>query len=332
MKKRFVLSFGIVFAVLILAGCSNSDTKPYVPLTYVSFTNLTADGSDMPGGSSATTRLTLTFNKDIDGLSADDIILDAGSTGAVKGALNRTGTGVYDLAVSGITESGRVTVSVSKSGYIIYNNGYQSVTVYRSPITALFTGLTADGSATVTTTKLTLTFDKDIDGLSSWDITFDAGSTGADKGGLIKTGTGVYGLSLYGITASGTVTVSVSRSGYSILGGPKQVQVYYDTAGGNSIRVPFIGPTEKSILINRTIYNNLSKSNYGSVTLTITENFNNYEWFTGGTKLATGKSVTLYASNQALVTGYNWITAVVYTGTGAGAVPWSGEFVIVVNE
>jgi len=98
------------------------------------------------------------------------------------------------------------------------------------------------------------------------------------------------------------------------------------------INVPFIGPTEKNVSITRVTANNLSKSGGGSITLTINESFDRYEWFVGVTNVASGNNVTLQASNPAFTTGNNWITAVVYTGTGANAIPWSGELVIYVRE
>ncbi|MDR2702486.1 MAG: formylglycine-generating enzyme family protein [Spirochaetaceae bacterium] len=215
--------------VLFLSGCSNPGDTSTGDTTGVTFTSLTADGS----ATATTTKLTLTFDKDITGLSAADITLTSGSTGAVKGSLARTGTGVYELAVAGITAGGSVTVAVSKSGYTI-TGGPKTVTVYRyvSPtdIAAAFTNLTADGSAAATTAKLTLTFDKDITGLSAEDITLDGGSTGVVKGSLTRTGTGVYELAVAGIMAGGSVTVAVSKSGYTITGGLKTVTVYRYTA------------------------------------------------------------------------------------------------------
>jgi outer membrane protein assembly factor BamE (lipoprotein component of BamABCDE complex) len=193
------------------------------------FTNLAADGS----ATVTTTKLTLTFDTDIAGLSAADIALDSGSTGATKGSLTRIGTGVYDLAVAGIKEGGTLSVAVAKSGYNI-TGGTKTVTVYyytsSTDITATFTNLTADGSATVTTTKLTLTFDKDITDLNATDIALDGGSTGAGKGSLTKTSTGVYELTVTGITSGGSVTVVVTKSGYTITGGSKTVTVFHYTA------------------------------------------------------------------------------------------------------
>jgi hypothetical protein len=195
----------------------------------VAFNELKQDGS----ATKTTTKLTLTFDRDITGLSAADITLTAGSTGASKGALSKTGTGVYELPLSGITSGGSVTVaSVSKSGYNI-TGGPKTVTIYHyttAPITdtaASFTNLTENGSATATTTKLTLTFDKDIAGLSAADITFTANTTGASKGALSRTGTGVYDLALSGITSGGSVTAAVSKTGYTITPVSRTVTVYY---------------------------------------------------------------------------------------------------------
>ena len=94
-----------------------------------------------------------------------------------------------------------------------------------------FTGLTADGSATQTTSKLTLTFDKDIDGLETDDIVLSAWPTGATKGVLTRTSTGRYELTISGITEGGEVSVSVWKTGYAITGGPKQINIVYDNRG-----------------------------------------------------------------------------------------------------
>jgi hypothetical protein len=96
-----------------------------------------------------------------------------------------------------------------------------------------FVSLTADGSANLTTSKLVLTFDKDIDGLAAADITLTVGNTGAVKNVLTKTAAGKYELSLKNITAGGMVSVSAAKSGYIITGGPKQVTIYYKQGSGN---------------------------------------------------------------------------------------------------
>nr|AGS51646.1 glycoside hydrolase family 5 [uncultured bacterium contig00026] len=90
-----------------------------------------------------------------------------------------------------------------------------------------FLDLAADGSDTVATARLTLTFDKDITGLAAADITFDPGTTGASKGNLSKAGTGVYRLTVPGVSSRGDVSVTVSKAGYEIANGTKTVAVNF---------------------------------------------------------------------------------------------------------
>jgi len=120
-----------VFAVLILAGC-NPDTDGHTsdtPDTPVTFISLTADGSITGGSVVNTTKLTLVFDKDINGLREEDISLNK----KIKGSLTRTATGTYELGLTDIISGGSVTVSVSKPGYII-TGGPKTVPIYRDVI------------------------------------------------------------------------------------------------------------------------------------------------------------------------------------------------------
>jgi hypothetical protein len=180
-----------------------------------------ADGAK---GTETTTALTLFFENDIDGLSEADITLAAGDTGAEKGTLTPDGKGVYTLTVSGIRAEGYVAVAVSKAGYNFVPLFQMAEVFYAKPVA--FTGLDPDGAAgTATTTKLTLTFDEDIDDLNKDDITLDADDTGATPGTLSGSGP-TYTLDISGITAAGEITVTVSKSGYAISPSFKTAQVY----------------------------------------------------------------------------------------------------------
>ena len=218
MKRIFRIITITAAAAMFLASC-------LFEMTSVSFTGLTANGSKAPGGTvmDTTTMLTLTFDNDIDGLSKADVTLDAGNTGAAKGALTRMGTGVYNLAVTSITNNGTITVSVEKSGYTI-TGGPKTVDVYYSTLTlppntypAAFIGVAAAEPMDTTTTKLILTFDRDVGSqsytISVADVTL-TGDTGAVKGALIpwEWEKGEYELSLTGITKSGPVTVTVNQT------------------------------------------------------------------------------------------------------------------------
>jgi formylglycine-generating enzyme required for sulfatase activity/predicted Rdx family selenoprotein len=205
----------------VFEAAKQNGTK--VPIS-VSFSGLTANGST----TAMTTTLTLTFSADIDELTAEDITISAGNTGTMKETLTKqAGTGVYELTVSGITESGTITVGVTKTGYVI-TPAAKDIGVFYYITAVSFSGLAADGSTTAMTTTLTLTFSVDIDELTAEDITISVGNTGTTKGALTKqAGTGVYELTLSGITESGTITVGVTKTGYAISPAAKDIGVYY---------------------------------------------------------------------------------------------------------
>jgi formylglycine-generating enzyme required for sulfatase activity len=220
---------------LVIIGSSRTATV-WIAGTTVGFTGLTADGSSTV----TTAKLTLTFDKDIAGLSAADIHLGAGVTGAVKDSLARTGRGVYELTVSGITRSGRVTVSVSKRGYYIGN--YERQVYVSVPVKPLqFISLTADGSESGRTTKLTLTFGQDIiESALDEGITLNAGTTGAARRWPVRIDEGVYEVALYDITNTGVVTVTLSVPDYFITGPySREVTVYsMPTLGVEMVLIP----------------------------------------------------------------------------------------------
>jgi GH35 family endo-1,4-beta-xylanase len=142
------ICFLLIFAGILIMGCKN-EPEGNTDETTVAFNELGADGSTTV----TTTKLTLKFNKDISGLAVTDVTLNAGTTGAGKGALTRTGTGVYELAVSGVMVSGNVTLTVSKSGFTITGSP-QSVNIFRNPSAGVkvstWKGLTAPPATNAT--------------------------------------------------------------------------------------------------------------------------------------------------------------------------------------
>ncbi|WP_187149587.1 hypothetical protein, partial [Treponema endosymbiont of Eucomonympha sp.] len=144
--------------------------------------------------------LTLVFDQPIAVLSADDITLtDDGGTGIQKGDLKAEG--IYKLKVSGIMKGGDVTVTVSKAGYA-FKGSPKKVTVYAPPTEPLvevtFRSLTANGSATETTTALTLAFSKAVTELSADDITLEApDGAGIQKGTLTPLDAAPRGTAVY---------------------------------------------------------------------------------------------------------------------------------------
>jgi hypothetical protein len=193
-------------------------------ISNVTFTNLTADGD----ANHRTTKLTLTFAAEIPGLSAADIELTAGNTGAVKGGLTGTPTvGTYELVLSGISASGNITVSVAKQGFKIAPQSRETTIYYAAGTTV---AASANGSDTITSTEITLTFTgdggalMDITGLTATDITLGAGVT---KGSLSHPSTGVYKLGVSGLTASRNISVSITKAGYDITPAAQNVYCHY---------------------------------------------------------------------------------------------------------
>ena len=209
---------------------NSSRTIPIYYVTPVTFSSLTANGS----ATATTTELTLTFSAAIAGLSADDITLSSeAGISVTKGTLSGAGP-TYTLPISGVNIRGTWTLRVAvatKTGYNISGSPKTVNIYYGSPAT--FSSLTANGSATsATTTRLTLTFSGGYPvGLSADDITL-SGVAGVTKGTLSSDGGSTYTLPISGFTAGGTLSVTVSKTGYSISDSSRTVTIYYYSGSG----------------------------------------------------------------------------------------------------
>ncbi|MDR1231395.1 MAG: DUF6273 domain-containing protein, partial [Spirochaetaceae bacterium] len=178
--------------------------------------------------SKTTTQLTLVFDRDIEGLSADDITVDAGTTGAKKGGLAKAGLGTYSLALDGVTAVGTIAVSVARDGYLVSPSTQKAQAFFVNPVIAVeFISAVANGVLnTESTTALTLTFNQAIEGLSADDIAVEG--DGFTKGALNPAGgLGVYTLALSEVTAQSEITVSAGKDGYKISDPSHEVTVSY---------------------------------------------------------------------------------------------------------
>jgi hypothetical protein len=135
-------------------------------------------GAAPDNSSGVITGLYLYFDRDIAGLSSDDITIDGPAT-VVPDMLQKNVfgmAGIYRAALD-VTGDGEITVKVKKSGVAVDPPSREAE--------ASLVQVTFDGAAgTGTTTQLTLTFDERIDWLSESDITLGAGVTGAKAEGL----------------------------------------------------------------------------------------------------------------------------------------------------
>ncbi|WP_461245849.1 formylglycine-generating enzyme family protein [Treponema sp. R6D11] len=125
---------------------------------------------------------------------------------------------------SGLTSGTTYYVYARSKSSTNYNAGTPNVSDGITTFIAVtLNSVTANGSSTQTTTQLTLTFSAAITGLAASDITI-TGVT-VTKGTLSNSGS-VYTLPISEFNAGGTLTVSVSKSGYTISGSPKEVTIY----------------------------------------------------------------------------------------------------------
>lgn len=278
--------------------------------------SVTADGSS----TTLTTKLTLTFDKDIADLHVRDITLTESNsstpTNVTKGTLTKVAnrTGVYELTVSGITRSGYISVGVSKSDYE-FTNSAQSVYInYISTTNVYVSNLYVDGNQYERTTKLIISFDRDISYLYASDFKITNG-TGRATIGTLKPTNNIreYELSL-NVTASGTISLELSKTGYTFTqygsSTPQtsfkldNILVYYSTT---------ISATLQSVTADGS-----SSSTTTKLTLTFDKNIGNL-YTSDITISGTGRNnITLNSiNNPSSTTGRVYELYVTVTGSGS---------------
>jgi len=131
----------------------------------------------------------------------------------------------YNGSTTAPSAVGIYTVTFDVAVVTSYNSasGLSAGTLTINNSTVIFNSVTANGSASQSTTQLTLTFDKEINGLTAADITLSGKIV--IKG--ILSGSNPYTLPISGFTSGGTLSVAVAKSGYTINDSPKTVNIYY---------------------------------------------------------------------------------------------------------
>ena len=204
---------------ITVSGSGTIEKSNLVKENVITVKSITADGSN----SALTSKLTLTFDKDIANLSVNDItitMVNNLNTGVIKGTLTKTEnmTGVYELTLNNITQSGYVNVTVSKSGFEITDSRSQKdiYLYYIQTTNVVVSNILPDGSQSYRTSKITFTFSQDIQNLAAADFKIsDPGNTGAAISSLVRVDTGKYELYITNIVLSGNITVSLAKPGYT---------------------------------------------------------------------------------------------------------------------
>jgi hypothetical protein len=292
----------IVTATYDLEGQTIND-----PPTEVTFDDLEANGAS---GTSDTTVLTLTFDSDITGLSASDITV----TGATRGMLARTDTGVYTLEISNITgtddttfeQGDSVTVTVEKDGFIIHS-GTKSVTVNKDnrPDVTFTAEQTGGVVGTADSTGIVITFSQSVTGLTADDITIATGTGTAVKGTLSGSGTR-YTIGLTSVSAAGNVTVEVADFGaYDIITTGVSTAVYKNLTNAQTPSIT-AHPQTATYPINGTVSAlsvSANVSDGGALT---------YQWYSNSTGETEDGLIILTANSSSYTPPTNTVGTVYY--------------------
>ncbi|MCL2879471.1 MAG: hypothetical protein FWF29_04420 [Treponema sp.] len=177
-----------------------------------------ADGA---ANTATTTKLVFTFvSNPPASFVAGDITIANDSGAVTRGAMTGTDT-VREIAVSGVFQ-GNINVSIARNPIM---EDTVSVPVYRNNSKPIAYTVTSNGSATATSTALTLSFAEPIpaDFLTAGDITVTGNTGSVTMGALSGSGT-TWTLAISDVS-QGLVNVSVARTGIDATG--KSVQVYH---------------------------------------------------------------------------------------------------------
>ena len=223
MKKFWLIFPALLIAGLVMTGCPNDTTSNggHTPgdITWT----LTADGDK----DNDTTKITITLSRSAD-LSGDGVV--EVSTGNVTcGDITGQGTS-WEIPITAVIETDDVSVTITKAGI---EAGPKEVMVHKAGMedpAATYTVL-ADGAAgTVSSAKITFTFDKDISELEleADDITFTPDGI-VTKGALTETSDPkVWELAITAVSREAKLTVTINKFGITHI--EHTVQVYFNIA------------------------------------------------------------------------------------------------------
>ena len=196
-----------------------------------------------------TTAIEITFANPVSSLEAGDIVVTNASGEITTGTLSGSGT-TWTLQVTGVTKGGIVVVRIPYIDEYKITTEFRNVIVYKNTTTNLpiaFTNATANGtSGSVTSTDITLVFDKDPVGLAWNDITITDGTGSARRGTLLGGSGNTRTINLSEVYSQGTVTVHIADFGaYNVTPtNSRSVSVYHDGKTEVSFTAEQIGGIE----------------------------------------------------------------------------------------
>jgi hypothetical protein len=220
-KKRMrgraaALLLAVFCALISITGCEQPGGPPGPPEEEAPEPQLIdylvqADGEN---GVTVSTKLVFAFDKEVSGLSVEDITLTSGTGSVTLGSLSGNGQ-TWSLAVT-VVQAGDIRVRISKEGVSAEE---KTTAVYKKGETVTLSWeVKANGRAnTETTSALTFTFSGTVTGLSAADITL------ANDTGRASAVDFTSGLLLMAVEQAGNISVSINKEG--IEAGPKTVRL-----------------------------------------------------------------------------------------------------------
>ena len=186
---------------------------------------------------------TVTFNEDVADFDSSDLTL-SGSAGATT-ALVTGGPQVYNVAVSGMTSDGNVTLTFTGSAHDAATNANQAPSYGDNTVRYDTTGPTVSvakalGQAdptNVSPINFTVTFNENVADFDATDLTI-AGSAGATTA-VVTGGPQVYNVAVSGMASDGDVTLTFTGSASDAAGNANQAPTY----GDNTVAYDATGPT-----------------------------------------------------------------------------------------
>ena len=190
-----------------------------------------AFGQDDPTNDSPI-NFTVTFNEDVADFTAADLTI-TGTAGATT-ALVTGGPQVYNVAVSGMTSDGSVTLTFTGTATDAAGNANQAPTYGDNTVIYDTTGPTVnvdkafgqDDPTNDSPINFTVTFNEDVADFTAADLTI-TGTAGATTA-LVTGGPQVYNVAVSGMTSDGSVTLTFTGTATDAASNANQAPTYGD--------------------------------------------------------------------------------------------------------
>jgi hypothetical protein len=175
-----------------------------------------ADGS---AGVKTSTLIRLAFNSPVEDLKAGDISVENKSGEAVRGALSGGGAD-WSLTLDAVLSAGDLELAINRAGI---ESGKKRVAVYMAPAAIGWSAAANGRPGTVTSTAITVTFDRGLGTLDAGAISV-ADKTGGVVAGDLSGGGATWTLALNEVISAGDVEIAINQEG--VASGVHRVAVY----------------------------------------------------------------------------------------------------------